>query len=498
MSTHVYRWTATEERCIQHVRDVLASDVVLCSFRVDLPLFLATDACLHGLGCVLSHVANDVEHPIMYGSRTLTPAESRYSVIDLEATAVVFGLKKCRFYCAGRKVCIVVDHKPLTGIFRGAGKPIPDVLSPRILRLCLEASAFDYTIVYREGKKHSNADFCSRFPVDPAPETEVEEPAVVMFTSASASTNQTIFAEAIARETASDPILSRVIQALEKGTPRQKLSPDVRKYIVGSPGSLTVVSGCVIFGSRVVVPKTLQSQVLQRLHAHHQGIVRTKAVARSYCWWPHMDADIERIILGCEVCAAQRPNPPKLVPTPWPATVRPMQRIHLDFFGPVFNRYWLVMADSFSNWLELKDSANQDAPTVINSCTCWFSHLGLPDECVSDNGPAFRAELFSHYLLGHGWTATEERCIQHVRDVLASDVVLCSFRVDLPLFLATDACLHGLGCVLSHVANDVEHPIMYGSRTLTPAESRYSVIDLEATAVVFGLKKCRFYCAGRK
>ncbi|KAF4531062.1 hypothetical protein B566_EDAN019044 [Ephemera danica] len=397
-----WKWTDVEERCIQHVRDVLSSDVVLCNFQLDKPLLLATDACQHGLGCVLSHVIDGVERPIMFGSRTLSISESRYSVIDLEATAVVFGLKKCRFYCAGVRVCIIVDHKPLTGIFRGAGKPIPEVLSPRMLRLCLEAAAFDYEIVYREGKKHGNADFCSRFPVDSAPQTEPEEPAVVMFLAASTSPSNSYFADAIAKETAADPVLSRVLNALQCGTPRQKLAPEVREYVVGAPGALTVVSGCIIFGSRVVIPTALRPQVLQRLHMHHQGIVRTKEVARSYCWWPRMDAEIERTVMACELCAAQRSDPPKLPPMPWPETSCPMQRIHLDFFGPFFNRYWLIMVDTFSTWIELADSANQDAPTVIVACSQWFSHLGLPDECVSDNGPAFRAEPFAHFLWAHG------------------------------------------------------------------------------------------------
>jgi hypothetical protein len=70
----------------------------------------------------------------MYRSRSLPSAETLYSFTDLETTAVAFGLKKCRFYCAGHKVIIIVDHKPLAGTFREAGKPIPDVLSPCILR----------------------------------------------------------------------------------------------------------------------------------------------------------------------------------------------------------------------------------------------------------------------------------------------------------------------------------------------------------------------------
>ncbi|KAF4521095.1 hypothetical protein B566_EDAN009050 [Ephemera danica] len=239
-----------------------------------------------------------VEQAIQFVRNTLSS-----HVIDHEATAVLFGLKKCRFYCAGRKVTIIVDHKPLTGIFRGAGKPIPEVLSPRILRLCLEAAAFDYTFIYREGKKHANADFCSRFPVEPAPASTPEEPAIVMFVSAGTQ-GAPVFADAIARETAADPLLSQVVVAIERGIPRQKLSKELRAYVVGQPGALAVQAGCILFGARVVIPAALRPQVLQRLHQHHQGIVKTKAVARSYCWWPQINSDIENLVAVYQVNAS--------------------------------------------------------------------------------------------------------------------------------------------------------------------------------------------------
>ena len=39
----------------------------------------------------------------------------------------------------------------------------------------------------------------------------------------------------------------------------------------------------------VVISQKLQSEVLEELHCNHPGIVRMKSLARSYCWWGHMD-----------------------------------------------------------------------------------------------------------------------------------------------------------------------------------------------------------------
>lgn len=65
----------------------------------------------------------------------------------------------------------------------------------------------------------------------------------------------------------------------------------------------SVDQDCILRRSRVVVPKQLRDQVLAELHADHQGIVRAKAVARSYMWWPGMDKEIDMYIKQCPLCA---------------------------------------------------------------------------------------------------------------------------------------------------------------------------------------------------
>ena len=50
--------------------------------------------------------------------------------------------------------------------------------------------------------------------------------------------------------------------------------------------SLTVDQGCILWGTRVVIPHKLRTNMLRELHETHQGITRTKQLARSYVWWP--------------------------------------------------------------------------------------------------------------------------------------------------------------------------------------------------------------------
>ena len=39
--------------------------------------------------------------------------------------------------------------------------------------------------------------------------------------------------------------------------------------------------------------------MIPELHETHPGISRTKAVARSYMWWPGMDTALEEAVKSC-------------------------------------------------------------------------------------------------------------------------------------------------------------------------------------------------------
>ena len=45
---------------------------------------------------------------------------------------------------------------------------------------------------------------------------------------------------------------------------------------------LSTEAGCLLWGSRVVIPVLLQKKILEELHDVHPGICRMKALARSY------------------------------------------------------------------------------------------------------------------------------------------------------------------------------------------------------------------------
>ena len=81
-----------------------------------------------------------------------------------------------------------------------------------------------------------------------------------------------------------DPILSEVHSYLLKGWP-EVIPPELRQYY-SRMAELSVEGKCVLWGNRVIIPKTLQNRLLQDLHREHMGISKMKAMARGLIWWP--------------------------------------------------------------------------------------------------------------------------------------------------------------------------------------------------------------------
>ncbi len=103
------------------------------------------------------------EHPIAYASRTLSPAEKKYSQIEKEALSVIYGVKKFHQYLWGRSFNLMTDHKPLVTLF-GEHKHFPMMAAARIQRWAIILSAYDYHICYRKSENHGMLMACQEFP----------------------------------------------------------------------------------------------------------------------------------------------------------------------------------------------------------------------------------------------------------------------------------------------------------------------------------------------
>ncbi|XP_063828984.1 uncharacterized protein K02A2.6-like [Ostrinia nubilalis] len=390
-----WSWGQAEETAFKKAKDLIASDLTLVGYELTRELILICDSSEYGLGAIIAHIMDDgTERPVMMASRTLQPHERRYGQIDKEALAIMFGLSKFHEYLAGRKFCIVTDHKPLVGLFNPT-KQIPDQISPRMLRWSLKLGCYDYTIKYRPGKAIGNADALSRWN---APNTSAIKDDCIrdVLLLEERPIGWDLDARKISKETAKDSLLQKVVFFVLHGWPRANVDPNLQPFW-NRREALSLSKDCLLWSNRVIIPKTLQREVLELLHTPHAGIVQTKAFARGYVWWVDMDREIERIVAECEQCQAVRNNPPG-DPQVWIPTEKPWSRVHVDFAGPFQGKTFLVLIDSHSKWLEAEIISSMSSGTVITILRKIFASQGLPDVLVSDNGRAFSSEEFNIFL----------------------------------------------------------------------------------------------------
>ncbi|XP_048091652.1 uncharacterized protein K02A2.6-like [Alosa alosa] len=162
---------------------------------------------------------------------------------------------------------------------------------------------------------------------------------------------------------------------------------------------MSVHKNCVLWGNRVVIPEQVRKDVLALLHDAHPGIVRMKGIARSYVWWPGLDAKVEQMVRGCSTCQQSRHAPPKAPVHPWECILRRWSRLHIDFAGPFHGKVFLIVVDSYSKWLEVELVSSMSSSAVITTSLrkLMVTH-GLPDVIVSDNVTAFTSAEFKRFV----------------------------------------------------------------------------------------------------
>ncbi|PFX11924.1 Retrovirus-related Pol polyprotein [Stylophora pistillata] len=104
--------------------------------------------------------------PVIYVSRSLTPAEERYTNIERVLLGVVFAMERLYYYVYGEPLRVETDHKPLATVWK---KGIATA-SPIFQRLLLRLAIYEIKIEYIYGKDNSIADALSRVdPLSPKP-----------------------------------------------------------------------------------------------------------------------------------------------------------------------------------------------------------------------------------------------------------------------------------------------------------------------------------------
>ena len=95
-------------------------------------------------------------------------------MVELEALAVCWAIRKCHLYLAGLpSFTVYVDHKPLQPLFNEY--LLNKIENPRVLNCRLKLLDYNFKVEWKAGNSHQIPDALSRAPVDDPTEEELSE-----------------------------------------------------------------------------------------------------------------------------------------------------------------------------------------------------------------------------------------------------------------------------------------------------------------------------------
>lgn len=403
----VWKWNDQCQKTFNDLLNEISNTTILVHFDNNLPLILSTDASYYGIGAVISHRFPDgSERPIAHASKTLTTAEQNYSQIEKEALSIVYGVKKFHQYLAGRSFILNTDHQPLLTIFNPR-KSIPITTANRLQRWAIYLMGYNYVICYKPTRTHANADALSRLPLGYDNSFIDHDADQVQLIQTQVIEQFPLKSTDIALATTNDKLL-QIVKNFILTNWSSSISRSTNRALIPffkNRHSLSIVSGCILKDSRIVVPQQLQPRVLKLLHRSHLGIVKMKQLARSHCWWSTINKDILNVIQSCSICSKLQSLPkPKFCS--WEEPKQVWSRLHMDFAGPIWNTKWLIIIDAKSKFPIVADMNNNTTATnLIDALEKVIDWFGPPETLVSDNGPPFNSydmkKFYDKYNIKH-------------------------------------------------------------------------------------------------
>ena len=419
----LWQWTARHQAAFEEAREALSAEANLAPFNPARKTRLATDASrLNGLGFLLTQRGEDGQWRLVQcGSRRLSKHEANWSgVAEIEGLAAAWACRKCAYFLEGlEEFELQTDNLPLTSILNNKR---PDQLNnDRLLKIKTYLSRFNVTAVHVKGASHCAADALSRIPgAQPTEDDQIiteTDDNIRQFALAAAvelalppstdgpTTTARAYATAVGsgnppsryedaradqlrREADSDPTYQLVIRTMRDGWPDQieHLPTDLRPFH-NQRVNLSEEDGLLLYGSRIVIPAGARDEVLNQIHAAHQGESKSWERARRSVWWPTVAQDVTRTVRNCTPCREYAPSQANLPRLNQETATAPFQRIQIDLCQEL-GAQWFVAVDEYSGYIDIRRlGKHSTADLIIDAMRETFNAMDTPAVVKTDGGP---------------------------------------------------------------------------------------------------------------
>ena len=257
--------------------------------------------------------------------------------------------------------------------------------------------------MYKKGTDIPAADALSHVtPMDPEDNIQLPIIAVNMITTQILMSveSQGSFSnklDQLRKSTVQDEQLTRLKGYISTGFPcdKKNLLTDLCEFWPHKE-MLSIESGLITCGNRIIVPKEMKPEMVQYVHEGHQGKERCLLRARNTVFWPKMTYNVQQLIGKCILCKEHGKSQPiigttqELPPFPWHTLVTDMLYWKIMDF--------LIVADVILKYFIVRKLPNSTSAAVCTELSMIVTELGLPHIIKSDNGPCYKSKEFQQFL----------------------------------------------------------------------------------------------------
>lgn len=390
----VFRWDQPQDIAFRKLKGILVSPPVLCYFDPKKAVTLSVDSSSTGLGAVLLCDSN----PVAYASRSLTPSQVNYSQIEKEMLAIAFGCTRFHQYIFSKKITVETDHKPLVSLFK---KPLSQA-PLRLQTMLLKVQRYDLDVIYKPGKLLYIADTLSRSSLPFQTKEEIDHTDDDIICQVNLFKNSLPISQEklslFVSKTDEDSTLVQVREFVKSGWPENKNNLDNSvKPFWNLRDSLHVIDKLVFKNDRLIVPRSLQKDMLTKLHEGHVGVSTCEKRAKNILYWPSIKSDIQEFVNNCMTCALHSPNNCKEPILFHEIPSLPWSKVSADLFE-LKSVHYLVVMDYYSKYIELVSLNDISSKGVINKLKSMFARHGIPQILVTDPGTQFTSHEFQIFV----------------------------------------------------------------------------------------------------
>ena len=161
LNRYKFKWGPEQSQSFHQLKQLLTSTPLFLDFPDDShPILLSTDASKVGLGGILYQEINNVRKILYYHSELLSPSQTRYLPIELEALAIFKCFTRMRSFLLGRNIIIYTDNCPLCHMMTKT------ISNRRVEKISLLLQEFNIQeIIHVQGKYNCLPDYLSRHPI---------------------------------------------------------------------------------------------------------------------------------------------------------------------------------------------------------------------------------------------------------------------------------------------------------------------------------------------